>query len=1693
MRGLIKRKAVKIVILAAILLTGAIMAISIQNQNTNSLINTYTLGIFSGSHIILEEKTLYISSDYTFTENIYEPIVVTANNIVIDGNGYTLQGLGSGYGFYLNGRSNVTIKNVTVKGWDCGFYLNSCLYINLIDNTVSNSNDAGFRLKYSSYNNLIGNTANNNYRGFHLSYNSDNNNFTGNTAAINDFQGFYLDTDSNYNLLTGNNATNNLFSGFELYYSSYNKLTGNIAVNNNYSFILSYNSHNTLTGNVATHTQNGSYVLSSCYYISSSNNNNLTNNTGINNRYGFLIRDSNNNIIHSNLAINSTKLYSLEGSCSGNDLTDSVAANFLQVEVLDINGDSLQGAEVKVETDGDTVYASPGFGGNNATTDENGLTDWIVVPYQTYVGGTTAVQKTNVVTVNYLQFINSKTVDMSTSRIETFSVILPEIWEDTIISETWIRMNVYILLNGNLTIANEGSLTLTNVTLLVNCTYNGEHRIEVQSGGALYINDSDGNPLTINDATIITAYNPDNAHNFLFRVQSGAIFQMNNSEIHYCGYDNWPNMDCLGPWININNTIIENNSFSNNCYGIVLQNAYNNTIRNNNATNNTYNGFFLVSSSNNELINNTALNNNHWSGFYLKNSSNNILSGNTANNNVDGFSLSTGSNNNTLSGNIANNNSIYGISIDSYSNNSILSGNIANNNGNYGIALYYSSNNTLSGNIANNNMLSGFRLYSSSNNTLSGNNATSNHNDGFYLWWGSNNTFSSNNATSNGRSGFYLYGTINIGGECNNNFLLGNTAIKNNYGFHLYNSTDNKLMGNTAINNTYGFYLEGSSSGNDLTGSVVANYLRVEVLDYDGGAVQGADVKVEVDGTPVYASPGFGGSNSTTDQYGLTDWIIVPYQTFTGGVWVGNTTVVTVKFSIMIFSYNPRTVGMSVSHIENFTATPAIWGDTIISEPWNISNIYIILNGNLTIASEGSLTLTNVNLEVNCTYNGEHRIEVQNNGALYINGSSIITALSTSNMFLFWVQSGATFQMNDSELHYCGYNDPDIEYDIYNYGLWINTNNTIIDNNTLTNNYCGIVIQNSYYNTIRNNTATNNSVGFFLHSSSYNELVNNTATNNGWCGFRLEVGSDNNNITSNIVANNIGDGFELSWGSNNLFSGNNVTGNGNTGFFLYSTVDRECNNNLLSGNTASNNSGHGFALYGYGEYYGFYNNLTGNTAINNGGDGFFLDSNSHNLILTGNTAINNNGCGFNLYFVMNRANLSGNTAINSNYGFRLYHSTDNKLMGNTAINNTYGFYLEYDSTGNDLTGSIVANYLRVEVLRYSGGAVQGAEVRVEVDGGTIYASPGFGGSNSTTDQNGLTDWIIVPYQTYISGNWVNKVTTVIVGSFGLNITNSSRVVSTNLSHKETFFVALIDSYIATDIGAGASQHVDASAQMGIELTLNLTAPVRLSIIKTIDNMGGNEPSDLIFLGKFVSIEVNDTTAIQGITIIIHYTDQEVSSFNLNENSLAVWYWNETSGNWIKIPSIVDTQNNIVTAYVNHLTHFAILGRPIPPGTPFSSYLPFLLLLLTPSGLNPLIYLALGLVAVALVTVATLGLRRRREAEVPEREMVLEVRRATPTSWKPKREMVPVRQTPITRRPQCVYCGCELSENAKFCPLCGKAIAICSVCNRDILSGEVFVECPYCHVPSHRDHLLEWIKVKGYCPNCKERLSRLDIV
>jgi parallel beta-helix repeat protein len=91
---------------------------------------------------------------YTFTDNIDVEIVVERDNIVVDGEGYTVQGTGSGTGVYLSGRSNVTVKNMEVRAFERGIRLDDSSNNTISANNVTN-NEYGIVLYLSSSNNTL--------------------------------------------------------------------------------------------------------------------------------------------------------------------------------------------------------------------------------------------------------------------------------------------------------------------------------------------------------------------------------------------------------------------------------------------------------------------------------------------------------------------------------------------------------------------------------------------------------------------------------------------------------------------------------------------------------------------------------------------------------------------------------------------------------------------------------------------------------------------------------------------------------------------------------------------------------------------------------------------------------------------------------------------------------------------------------------------------------------------------------------------------------------------------------------------------------------------------------------------------------------------------------------------------------------------------------------------------------------------------------------------------------------------------------------------------------------------------------------------------------------------------------------------------------------------------------------------------
>ncbi|MEM4566438.1 MAG: NosD domain-containing protein [Archaeoglobaceae archaeon] len=94
-------------------------------------------------------------------------IGIFANDVVLDGQGYSLTGTGSEKGIFVQA-NNVTIKNVVVSGYNYGIYLENSRNNTIVNNIISNNKYMGIFLRWSSNNVIANNSISNNDRGIYI-------------------------------------------------------------------------------------------------------------------------------------------------------------------------------------------------------------------------------------------------------------------------------------------------------------------------------------------------------------------------------------------------------------------------------------------------------------------------------------------------------------------------------------------------------------------------------------------------------------------------------------------------------------------------------------------------------------------------------------------------------------------------------------------------------------------------------------------------------------------------------------------------------------------------------------------------------------------------------------------------------------------------------------------------------------------------------------------------------------------------------------------------------------------------------------------------------------------------------------------------------------------------------------------------------------------------------------------------------------------------------------------------------------------------------------------------------------------------------------------------------------------------------------------------------------------------------------
>jgi len=244
------------------------------------------------------------NASYIFMSDINEPIVVERDNILIDGAGYSLLGQGLGAGINLTRRANVTVRNLKIKNFEYGLFLEYSSNISIIRNYIIN-NDYGIYLGFSSSNNsIIRNVFVNNGLYVYCSYRNvvkDN--------LVNGRPLVYLVGISDFavgdagqvilirckRIKVENLNLSHATVGVELWETHNSTIAGNNVANNVLGIYLYDSANNTISGNYVTNCSYGIYIIPRMF-----SGNAVTGNYVMNCSYGVILFSSYSNIVYGN-------------------------------------------------------------------------------------------------------------------------------------------------------------------------------------------------------------------------------------------------------------------------------------------------------------------------------------------------------------------------------------------------------------------------------------------------------------------------------------------------------------------------------------------------------------------------------------------------------------------------------------------------------------------------------------------------------------------------------------------------------------------------------------------------------------------------------------------------------------------------------------------------------------------------------------------------------------------------------------------------------------------------------------------------------------------------------------------------------------------------------------------------------------------------------------------------------------------------------------------------------------------------------------------------------------------------------------------------------------------------------------------------------------------------------------------------
>lgn len=383
--------------------------------------------------------------------------------------------------------------------------------------------------------------------------------------------------------------------------------------------------------------------------------------------------------------------------------------------------------------------------------------------------------------------------------------------------------------------------------------------------------------------------------------------------------------------------------------------------------------------------------------------------------------------------------------------------------------------------------------------------------------------------------------------------------------------------------------------------------------------------------------------------------------------------------------------------------------DLVVNDSLVIEDSTIVLSGNLVISGGGSLVLKGVDLKMNCHFNGEFRIEVEPEGALYIYRNSVIESTSPDYRFAFAVH-GKKFEMISSELHGAGWGDEDEMNNDQNLvmsgskGLIVTTNLAILDSNIFSGNHAGLIIADSGAVISNNRFYDNNAQSLFVRDAKFLSIYGNYILNErGSAAIQITSDSHNRYFNNEIISNH---GHAIATGSSqySIFEKNKLRSELITIFMLGGgnfNIIRD--NDILSNEVAMHIWGWNneirnnmvstyWGWLGTGIYLLYsYNCVVEDNVFTNVNEenGIWLRHSSNNLIKNNSFEANEDlpggrSSGILLFSSCKRNIIRGNSFTGFHRGISIFYSSDNNILYDNTVSSSRYYGLLIDKSDSNL-------------------------------------------------------------------------------------------------------------------------------------------------------------------------------------------------------------------------------------------------------------------------------------------------------------------------------------------------------------------------------------------------------------------------